>query len=166
MAKWVSRYLLKACSRVCVGSVPVFSRPGAGKTQLFPFGIKDSANSGFRSLKFFFRSIAFFNPLIFIALQGGLENMKEKDVFGAFAGRSLFPFPFLPLSRFSPSLSFSLSLSSFSLYRSPRSRSPLALTFFRGRRQLPQAGEVRRPLVGARREVLVGSGWGGECLNK
>ena len=101
---------LKSCSRVGVGSVPVFSRPGAGKTQLFPFGIKDSANSGFRSLKFFFRSIAFFNPLIFIVLQGGLENMKEKDVFGAFAGRSLFPFPFLPLSRFSVSLCFSFSL--------------------------------------------------------
>ena len=35
----------------------------------------------------------------------------------------------------------------------------------RGRRQLPQAGEVRRPpRVGARRVVLVGSGEGGECL--
>ena len=110
----------------------------------------DSASSGFRPLTFFFRSIAFFDPLIFTVLQGGLENMKENDAFGAFAGRSLLPFPFLPLSRFSvfPAFSFfalSFSLSSFSLYRSSRSRSPFALTFFRGRRQLPQAGEVRRP---------------------
>ena len=52
-------------------------------------------------------------------------------------------FRFPPLSSFSPSLS--LSLSSFSFYRSSRPRSPLALTFFRGRRQLPQVGEVRRP---------------------
>ena len=35
---------------------------------------------------------------------------------------------------------------------------------FGGRRKLPQAEEVRRPLGGARRVVLVGSGEGGECL--
>ena len=42
-------------------------------------------------------------------------------------------------------ISLSLSLSSFSLHRPSRPRSPFALTFLRGRRQLPQAGEVRRP---------------------
>ena len=52
----------------------------------------------------------FFDPLIFTVLQGGLENMKEKNAFWAFAGRSLLPFPFLPLSRFSVSLCFSFSL--------------------------------------------------------
>ena len=55
---------------------------------------------------------------------------------------------FLVSSIFSLSLSLSLSLSSFplsGLSRSSRFRSPLALTLFRGRRQLPQAGEVRRP---------------------
>ena len=35
---------------------------------------------------------------------------------------------------------------------------------FRGRRKLPQAGEVRRPPRGARRGLLVGSVQGGECL--
>ena len=67
---------LKSCSRAGMGSVPAFSRSGAGETQLFPFGIMDSATSGFR-------------PFIF-------------------------------------------SIPWFS-------------RFFRGRRQLPQAGEVRRP---------------------
>ena len=129
MAKWVSRYLVKACSRVCVGSVPVFSRPGAGETQLFQ-SIEVHSFSG---------------PPI--------ENIKKSEVFCVFAQWFLFPFPFLPLSSFSlfPALSFfalSFSLSIFVLfiYRSSRPRSPLALAFFRGRRQLPQAGEVRRPL--------------------
>ena len=78
MAKWVSRYLVKACSRVCVGSVPVFSRPGACDTQLFPFGIMDSANSGFRPLTFFFRFIAFFDPLIFSAFQAPPREYEGK----------------------------------------------------------------------------------------
>ena len=41
-----------------------------------------------------------------------------------------------------------LFLSSFSLHRSSRPRSPFCADFFRGRRQLPQAGEVRRPRTG------------------
>ena len=52
------------------------------------------------------------------------------------------------------SLSLSLSLSSFPLYRYSRHCSPFALTRFRGRRQLPQAGEVRRPQGGRRGELV------------
>ena len=48
-----------------MGSVPAFSRSGAGETQLFPFGIMDSATSGFRPLTFICRSIAIFDPFIF-----------------------------------------------------------------------------------------------------
>ena len=54
-----------------MGSVPAFSRSGAGETQLFPFGIMDSATSGFRPLKFFsFPSITFFDPCVFTFFQG------------------------------------------------------------------------------------------------
>ena len=54
---------LKSGSRVGVGSVLVFSRSGAGETQLFPIGIMDSANSGFRPF-------IFFEPLVFTFFQG------------------------------------------------------------------------------------------------
>ena len=112
-----------------------------------------------RSLTFFFCSIAFFDPLIFSVLQGGVENMKDNKVFYAFAYWILFAFLFLQFSSLSlfPAFSFlALSFSFRFLYRSSRSRSPLALTFFRGRRQLPQAGEVRRPRRARRRG---GCGW-------
>ncbi len=126
-------------SCVCMGSVPVFSRPGACDTQLFQ-SIEVHRFSG---------------PPI--------ENIKKSEVFCVFAQWFLFPFPFLPLSSFSlfPALSFfalSFSLYIFVLfiYRSSRPRFPLALAFFRGRRQLPQAGEVRRPRRARRRG---GCGW-------
>ena len=69
---------LKSCSRAGMGSVPAFSRSGAGETQLFPFGIMDSATSGFRPLTFFFRLIAFFDPLIFTALQAPPREYEGK----------------------------------------------------------------------------------------
>ena len=61
---------LKSCSRARMGSVLVSSCSRACETQLFLLRIMDSANSGFRPLTFFFRSIAFFNPLIFTVFQG------------------------------------------------------------------------------------------------
>ena len=60
---------LKSCSRLSVGSVPVFSRPGAGKTQNFSFGIMDSANSSFRPLTFFSRFFGIFDPSMCTAFQ-------------------------------------------------------------------------------------------------
>ena len=77
MAKWVSRDLeiMLPCKYVPRSR---FSRSGAGETQLFPIGIMDSANSGFRPLTFFFRSIAFFDPLIFTVLQGGAREYEGK----------------------------------------------------------------------------------------
>ena len=47
---------LKSCSRVGMGSVPVFSRSGAGETQLFHIGIMESATSVFL---YIFRSLGF-----------------------------------------------------------------------------------------------------------
>ena len=49
--------------RAGMGSVLVFSRSGAGETQLFPIGIMDSVNSGFRPF-------IFFDPLVFTFFQG------------------------------------------------------------------------------------------------
>ena len=46
-----------------MGSVLVFSRSGAGETQLFHIGIMDSATSGFRPF-------TFFDPLVFTFFQG------------------------------------------------------------------------------------------------
>ena len=53
---------LKSGSRVGMGSVLVFSRSGAGETQLFLIGIMDSADSGFRPF-------IFFDPLVFTFFQ-------------------------------------------------------------------------------------------------
>ena len=86
---------LKSCSRAGMGRVPAFSRSGAGETQLFPFGIMDSANSGFRPFDCF-RVIAFFDPLIFTAIQ------PPRNVFCAFARLFLFAFLFLQISSFFP----------------------------------------------------------------
>ena len=80
------------------------------------------------------------------------RHREENDAFCAFARWSqrallrcrIFFLPSITFSR-SLGLYLSLSLSSFSLHRPSRPRSPFALTFLRGRRQLPQAGEVRRP---------------------
>ena len=54
---------LKSCSRPRMGSVLVFSRSGAGETQLLPIGIMDSATSGFRPC-------IFFDPLVVPFFQG------------------------------------------------------------------------------------------------
>ena len=61
---------LKSCSRPRMGSVLVFSCSRVSETQLFLLRIMDSATSGFRRLTFFFRSVAFFNTLIFTVFKG------------------------------------------------------------------------------------------------
>ena len=71
---------LKSCYRVGMGSVPVFSRSGAGETQLFHTGIMDSTTSGFRPF-------ICFDPLVFIFFSGGGGSCRRQGKSAAPSGR-------------------------------------------------------------------------------
>ena len=122
---------------VCTTAPLFFRRSHAGETLLFVLAILDSAPSGFRPLMFFFAS----NPFFWGGERYVLPPPTETLRFLERAQRS-------PASAGKP-LFFSGERNVFS--------SPWSSFLFRGRRQLPQAGEVRRPRRA--RGVVEVDGW-------